>query len=154
MSHLEDLDGHFKLDSKRKEVGGLVSSAPLAEQEVFSQNGSAQFRKFQRSSCASSLQTWKHRTACHLTATRVMSELCANVMRGVGGVIRKESAHWSVSHSLISHHRTAAIKQSTGLVGSLWSTCAACGETGYKSPYTSFVCHYSFKLTLGKQNCV
>jgi len=28
-------------------------------------------------------------------------------MRGDGGVALKESSHWSISHSLISHHRTA-----------------------------------------------
>ena len=34
-------------------------------------------------------------------------------------------AHWSVSHSLISHHRTATIKQCTGLAVSLWSAVVA-----------------------------
>jgi len=69
--------------------------------------------KFHRGSCASSLQTWHHRTDRHyLTATRVANELCANVMRGGWRGALKESSHWSISHSLISHHRTATIKQS------------------------------------------
>ena len=71
----------------------------------------------------------------HLTATRVANEVCANVMRGVRGVAYKKSAHWSVSHSLISHHRTATIKQSTGFVGSLWSAFVRCAESVQNTLY-------------------
>jgi hypothetical protein len=99
---------------------------------------------------ASSLGTRDHRTDRHLTATRVANERCAYVMRGVGGVAIRESSHWSISHSLISHHRTATIKQSTGLVGSLWSACVAAGSSRCKIHYTSFISHYIFKLTTGK----
>jgi hypothetical protein len=45
-------------------------------------------------------------------------------VRGVGGVAVKKDSHWSVSHSLISHHRPdrpATIKQSTGFLSSLRS---------------------------------
>jgi hypothetical protein len=85
-----------------------------------------EFRQYERlQRCAHPLSRFG--TDRHLTATRVANELCANVVRGVGGVALKESAHWSVSHSLISHHRTATIKQSTGFTASLWSAFVSCG---------------------------
>lgn len=94
---------------------GSVKCTEICDQlnkQCFLSTAPRSYRKFQRSSCASSLQTWHDMTERHLTATRVANEHCANVMRGGWRGALTESSHWSISHSLISHHRTAAIKQS------------------------------------------
>jgi hypothetical protein len=115
-----------------------------------------EFRQPQETGATHTSSLTRFRTARHLSATRVANELCANMMRGVGGVALKASAHWSVSHSLISHHRTATIKQSTGFVGSLWSAFVPCGGTIRLSHITLrlLVIFPSNYLTSGAQNCM
>jgi hypothetical protein len=47
-------------------------------------------------------------------------------MRRDGGDTWKDDAHWSLSHSLISHHRAVTIKQSAAFSDKLWCVFVRC----------------------------